>query len=51
MITIYFEDLLEKPGKLNTRASKLRILCIEIYKTINNLNPSFMSDIFKAKMS
>ena len=26
--------------------NRLRILCTEIYKTINNLNPEFMRDLF-----
>ena len=27
----------------------LRNLCVEIYKTINKLNPEFMNNIFKVK--
>ena len=41
---------LEKPGKVEITVSRLRILCIEIYKTINNLNPIFMNNIFGAKI-
>ena len=26
-------------------------LCTEMYKTLNNLNPSFMKDIFKLRLS
>ena len=26
-------------------------LCIEMYKTLNNLNPSFMKEIFELKLS
>ena len=29
--------------------NRLRILCIEIYKTINNLNPEFMRDFFSLR--
>ena len=29
--------------------NRLRSLCIEIYKTINGLNPSFMKNIFRIK--
>ena len=29
--------------------NKLRILCAEIYKTINKINPEFMNNIFKVK--
>ena len=28
---------------------RLRFLCIEIYKTVNDLNPSFMKEIFEKK--
>ena len=28
---------------------RLRLLCVEIYKTINNLNPSFMKQIFELR--
>ena len=28
---------------------RLRNLCVEIYKTINKLNPEFMNNIFKVK--
>ena len=28
-----------------------KCLCIEIFKTLNKLNPSFMQDIFKVKSS
>ena len=31
------------------RENRLRNLCVEIYKTINKLNPEFMSNIFKVK--
>ena len=30
---------------------KTRILATEIFKTINNLNPSFMKDIFTSKVN
>ena len=29
------------------KASRLRSLCVEIYKSINSLNPSFMNEIFR----
>ena len=29
--------------------SRLRTLCLEIYKTLNDLNPSYMKDIFKKR--
>ena len=30
---------------------RLRTLCVEIYKTFNDLNPSFMNNIFKLKVN
>ena len=41
-----YKELLEKSGKYNVKILRLRFLCIEIYKTINDLNPSFMKEIF-----
>ena len=31
--------------------SRLRVLCIEVFKTLKDLNPYFMQDIFKTKTS
>ena len=30
---------------------RLRTLCVEICKTLNDLNPSFMNNIFKLKIN
>ena len=30
---------------------RFRTLCVEIYKTLNDLNPSFMNNIFKLKIN
>ena len=30
---------------------RLKILCVEIYKTLKGLNPSFMKNIFKLKIN
>ena len=32
---------------MTMKASRLRSLCIEIYKSINLINPSFMNEIFR----
>ena len=40
--TLYYEDLLEKAVRVKMRVSRLTVPCIEIYKTINSLNPSLM---------
>ena len=47
--SISYEDLLEKAGKVKMSVNRLRNLCVEIYKTINKLNPEFMNNIFKVK--
>ena len=31
--------------------NKLRNLCVEIYKTVNKLNPEFINNIFKVKVN
>ena len=47
--SICYEGLLEKAGKVKMNVYRLRNLCVEIYKTINKLNPEFMNNIFKVK--
>ena len=44
-----YEELTEKSGKCNMNLRRIRFLCIEIYKTINSLNPGFMKNIFEMK--
>ena len=44
-----YEGLLEKSGKVKMSVNTLRNLCVEVYKTINKLNPEFMNNIFKVK--
>ncbi len=44
-------DLLVKSERCTMHVSRLRVLCIEIFKTLKNLNPSFMHDIFKIRSS
>ena len=46
---ISYEELLLKPGRTTMNVNRLRILCIQIYKTINNLNPEFMGDLFSLR--
>ena len=45
------EVLLSKGGKSKMNVRRLRTLCVEIYKTLNDLNPSFMNNIFKLKIN
>ena len=47
--SISYEGLLEKAEKVKMNVYRLRNLCVEIYKTINKLNPEFMNNIFKVK--
>ena len=46
-----YERILEKSGKFSMDVKRKHKLCIEIYKTLHNLNPSFMKDIFKLRLS
>ena len=40
----------KKKKKCNMNICQLRCLCIEIYKTLKDLNPSFMKEIFEKGM-
>ena len=44
-----FEALLAKNGETNIYTQNLRMLMIEIYKTLNNTNPPFMHEYFIGK--
>ena len=46
-----YEDLLSKERKSKINVRRMRILCAKIYKTLNDLNPSFMNNIFKLKIN
>ena len=43
------EQIFKKYGKVFAEVNRFRYLCIEIYKTINNINPSFMKPIVQLK--
>ena len=45
-ITSNFECLLIKSNSMSVHQRNLQLLLIEIYKSINNLNPSFMAEVF-----
>ena len=47
--SISYEGLLEKAGKVKMNVYRLTNFCVEMYKTINKLNPEFMNNIFKVK--
>ena len=42
-----YASILEKSGKVSMEVNRLRILCIEIFKTLKDINPQYMADIFK----
>ena len=46
-----YDELLHKAGNSSMNVSRIRILCVEIYKTINKLSPDFMNEIFKVKQT
>ena len=46
-----YKDLLSKGGKSKINVRILRTLCVEIYKILNDLNSSFMNNIFKLKIN
>ena len=46
-----YSDLLLKSERFAMHVSRLRVLCIEVFKTLKNINQSFMHDIFKIKSS
>ena len=43
------EELLQKAGKETMKVNRLRSLCTEIYKLINNINPTYMNEILKLR--
>ena len=48
--TVTYDELLALDNKLKTNQSHLQFLAIEIYKSKNELNPSFMSKTYIEKI-
>ena len=46
-----YEDLLLKSGFPSMNVKRLRTFCVEIFKTLNNLNPSSMKEIFSLRQT
>ena len=46
-----YQTLLKLSQKLSMEIEKFRSLALETFKTINDLNPSFMKSIFSAKLN
>ena len=44
-----YESLLKLAGKSTINVTRIRSLCIEIFKTLNNINPIFMNEIFELR--
>ena len=44
-----YDTFLVKSSKVTMKTSRLRSLCVEIYKSINSVNPSFMKKIFRLR--
>ena len=44
-----FQSLLEKADTVTIHQKNIQVLTLEIYKTLNNLNPEFMREIFCLK--
>ena len=43
------EEILKKSRKVCMEVNRLTYFCREIYKTINNINPRFMKQIFQLR--
>ena len=41
-----YENLLNKSGQPSMELKRLRILALEVFKTLKSLNPEFMKEIF-----
>ncbi len=46
-----YDDLLTKSKESTVHVQSIRILALEVYKTLNNLNPVFMQDYFLPKIT
>ena len=46
---ISYEELLDKANGSTMNVKRLRFLCVEIYKTINDLNHGFIKQIFELR--
>ena len=45
-----YDGLPRKSGKVTMEITRLRVLAIEVFKTVNNLNPNYIKDIFTPKL-
>ena len=47
----HYRNLIKKNGPTTTEIKRLRTLATEFFKTINNVNPSYMNNILNPKTS
>ena len=47
--TLSFEELLKKPGQVSLHHKNLQQLAVEIYKALNNLSYTLMSELYIIK--
>ena len=45
----WYESILKLAGESTVNVTRLRNLCVEIVKTLNNINPAFMNGIFELR--
>ena len=45
-----YDILPRKNGKVTVEIKRLAVLTIDSFKTVNNLNPNYMKDIFTPKI-
>ena len=46
-----YSMLLKISGSVSMEVKRMRYLCVEIYKTLNDLSPNYMKDIFQVQQS
>ena len=46
-----YESILKLAGKSTMNVNRLRGFCIEISKTLNNINPAFINETFELRKS
>ena len=51
MIVSDYLTLLKASGSVSMKVRRMRYLGVEIYKTLNDLNPGYMKDIFQVQQS
>ena len=41
-----YESVLKLAGKNTMNVTRLKCVCIKVFKTLNNVNPAFINEIF-----